>query len=196
MNHRHLLPNEIDLLLDGDVGFGQTPLRAHARTCEHCRAQLTDARRIVAQLDHLPHVAPSALFADRVMSRVQVFEPAHVTAVNAARQWVPRSRPMRVLAAAGALSVGFVISAAVLWLATNAQAVAFLADLMFKRARQIALGGVSDVVSGALGAPALAALRAGGDFGLVAAAGGFLAAVVIAALGLRALAGASRRRRA
>lgn len=196
MNHRHLLPNEIDLLLDGDVGFGQTPLRAHARACEQCRSALDDARRIVAHLDHLPHVAPAAYFADRVMAQVQVFEPAHVAAANAARRWVPRSRPMRVLAAATALSLGFFISVAALWLATNAQAVAFLADLMLQRARRMALGGVSDVAAGALGAPALAALRAAGDMGLAAAAGGFLLAVVIAALGLRAVAGASRRRRA
>lgn len=196
MNHRHLLPNEIDLLLDGDVGFGQTPLRAHARTCEHCRAELDKARRIVAQLDHLPHVAPSALFADRVMTRVQVFEPAHVAAVNAARQWIPRSAPMRVLAAAGGLSIGFVISVAALWLASNAQAVVFLAELVFQRARQMALGGVGTVVAGALGGPALAALRAGGELGVAAAAGGFFLAVVFAVFGLRAVAGASRRRRA
>ena len=29
MQHRHLLPNEIDLLVDGDTGFGVQPLREH-----------------------------------------------------------------------------------------------------------------------------------------------------------------------
>ena len=32
MNHRHLLPDEIDLLLDDEVGFGVTPLQGpHSR---------------------------------------------------------------------------------------------------------------------------------------------------------------------
>ena len=33
MNHRHLLPDEIDLLLDDEVGFGVAPLKAHVRDC-------------------------------------------------------------------------------------------------------------------------------------------------------------------
>ena len=39
MNHRHLLPDEIDLLLDDEVGFGVAPLKAHIRDCADCRAQ-------------------------------------------------------------------------------------------------------------------------------------------------------------
>ena len=43
MQHRHLHPNEIDLLLDGEVGFGVAPLRAHVEGCAECRAKLDDA---------------------------------------------------------------------------------------------------------------------------------------------------------
>ena len=39
VNHRHLLPNEIDLLVDGEAGFGVAPLRAHVAECDECRAQ-------------------------------------------------------------------------------------------------------------------------------------------------------------
>ena len=39
MNHRHLLPAEIDLLLDEEVGFGVSPLRAHVQACADCRAR-------------------------------------------------------------------------------------------------------------------------------------------------------------
>ncbi|HVT40589.1 MAG TPA: hypothetical protein VHE78_16215, partial [Gemmatimonadaceae bacterium] len=67
MQHRHLLPNEIDLLLDGEVGFGVSPLRAHADDCEPCRARLADARLVVEALERLPHFAPSMRFANQVL---------------------------------------------------------------------------------------------------------------------------------
>ena len=49
MEHRHLLPEEIDLLLDGEVGFGVQPLRAHVRGCDLCRRELEDARALVRE---------------------------------------------------------------------------------------------------------------------------------------------------
>ena len=70
MNHRHLLPDEIDLLLDDEVGFGVTPLKAHIRDCAQCRTQVDEARRFVGALEDLPHFAPSHTFTDRVMSQV------------------------------------------------------------------------------------------------------------------------------
>ena len=39
--NRHLLPDEIDLLVDGEAGFGGAPLKAHVRGCAEC-AQLFD----------------------------------------------------------------------------------------------------------------------------------------------------------
>ena len=53
MNHRHLLPNEIDLLLDGEVGFGVAPLRAHVDGCEDCQARLARSRKVVDALEDL-----------------------------------------------------------------------------------------------------------------------------------------------
>ena len=49
--NRHLLPEEIDQLLDGEVGFGTTPLKQHVRTCAECRAELDSARVLVSQLE-------------------------------------------------------------------------------------------------------------------------------------------------
>ena len=109
---RHLLPNEIDLLLDGDAGFGLTPLRAHVRQCEQCRAEVEAAQEVFALLGEMPHFAPDPGFAGRVMSQVQVFEPWHVTLRDTVLGLVPRSRPMRVLAGAGALVTALVVSAA------------------------------------------------------------------------------------
>ncbi len=156
MDHRHLLPDEIDLLLDNEEGFGVQPLRAHVRGCAECRAELEDARAVVAELEHLPHLVPSRLFADRVMANVQVFEPWHVAALDTARRWVPRSRPARVIG--GAFAAG-------------------LASML------------------TIGQPALDVLRANGAIGITVALTALLAAIGVAAAGLRVMAVTSRRRR-
>ena len=54
MNHRHLLPDEIDLLLDDEVGFGVAPLKAHIRDCAECRAKLDEAQLVVDALEDSP----------------------------------------------------------------------------------------------------------------------------------------------
>ena len=56
MQHRHLLPNEIDLLLDGEVGFGVAPLQAHVAACEDCQARLARSRKVVHALEDLPRL--------------------------------------------------------------------------------------------------------------------------------------------
>ncbi|HZF68630.1 MAG TPA: hypothetical protein VEZ47_11365, partial [Gemmatirosa sp.] len=99
---RHLLPHEFDVLLDGDSGFGLGPLRAHVRDCAECRAEFEEAQAVLAELDRLPHLAPTPGFADRVMTEVQVFEPWHVALADTVRGFVPTSPAMRAVAAAGA----------------------------------------------------------------------------------------------
>lgn len=195
MEHRHLLPNEIDLLVDGDVGFGVTPLRAHVRGCVHCRAELEEARGLAAALDHLPHFVPAPWFVDRVMAHVQVFEPAHVAALDTARRWLPESRPARAFAGVAAGGVGLVLSVAMLWLAARLDVVLFFTNLVAERARGTLVDALGDAAGAALGQPALDAIRAAGAAGLGLALTGLLAAIVIAAMGLRAIAGASARQR-
>lgn len=120
MHHRHLLPQELDLLVDGDVGFGVAPLRAHAESCDDCRAQLDELRAVAVRLDTLPHFVPRHGFADRVMTQVQVIEPWHVALTEQARALVPQSTGMRVLAVAGAGVVATTISGSALWFAFRA----------------------------------------------------------------------------
>ena len=102
MQHRHLLPDEIDQLLDGETGFGIAPLEAHVRECEQCRAELEAERQVVAAVEELPRLAPSPLFADHVVAQVNVYEPWDVAVRDAAAGWVqrfvPQSRPLRTLA--------------------------------------------------------------------------------------------------
>jgi hypothetical protein len=194
VEHRHLLPDEIDQLLDGEAGFGVAPLQAHVESCARCRAELAEARQVVSALERLPHLAPSPLFADRVMSQVQVFEPWHVAALDAVKQWVPASRSAR-LVGIGATSVfGLLISAVAVWAAVRLDAFLFFFDLAGQRVRAALFDAVGGAIANTFGDAAVEALRAGG---VTAAVGisGFLALVVLAAVGLRAVFATARRRR-
>ena len=191
----HLSPSEIDLLLDGDAGFGLTPLRTHVRRCARCQAEVEAAREVFALLGELPHFAPASDFADRVMRQVQVFEPWHVTLRDTVAGLVPRSRPMRVLAGAGALVTALLVSALSVALLGRLDAVLFGWQLVAGRARDAMLGGLGQAVSGVFGDFAASALARTGSGGIALAVGAFLLSLVLAALALRALTVAYHRQR-
>lgn len=166
---RHLLPNEIDLLLDGEVGFGTSPLKAHVRRCAECRAELEEARALVHELEHLPRHAPSPLFADAVLARVQVYVPWYVALLDTVRGLVPRSRPARVLATASAMSVLAVVSLVTLWLVSEVDTVVFALDIGLERARVAAGSWLTQTLTAAMGEPTYVAIRAAGWIGIVGA---------------------------
>ena len=157
-----------------------------------CRTELEAQQQLVTTLEQMPHFTPSPLFAFRVMREVQVFEPWHVTAMNTVRRFVPRSRPARVAAAGVAAVVATTLTVGTVWLASRLDTVAFLAGVTIERMRGVGSQAVTGFVSSALGQPGLSV---GDDNGIALAATGFLAAVAVSALGLRAIAAASRRRR-
>jgi hypothetical protein len=194
VKHRHLLPDEIDQLLDGEAGFGVAPLVAHVEACPACRAELAEARQVVNALERLPHFGASPAFSDRVMSQVQVFEPWHVTALDSVKQWVPSSRSARVLAFATTSVFGLIVSMLAVWMAVRFDAFVFFFELASQRARAALFDAVGGAIANTFGSAAVDALRAGG---MTAALGvsGFLLLIVIAAVGLRALVGTARRRR-
>lgn len=195
MQHRHLLPDEVDLLLDGEVGFGVAPLAAHVDDCPACRARLGDARLVVDALEDLPHFAPMHRFADLVMAEVQVVEPWYTAPLELFRQAVPRSRPMRVLTATTATLAATTTTALALWLALRADAALYLFGLLTDRARNALVGGAAALVGQLFGQPGLDAVRSGSIGSLALGAGLVLAAVGGATFGFRALATASRRAR-
>ena len=192
VDHRHLTPQEIELLVDGEEGIGMAPLAAHIEECVTCRTQLEEQQQLVTTLEQMPHFTPSPLFAYRVMREVQVFEPWHVTAMNSIRRFVPRSRPARVLAAGVAAVVATSLTVGTVWLASRLDTVAFLAGVGFERIRGVGSQAVTGFVSSALGQSGLAI---SGENGIAVAITGFLAAVAVSAFGLRAIAAAARRRR-
>lgn len=195
MNHRHLLPSEIDLLLDDEEGFGVAPLKAHVRSCTECQLKLEEARVVTDAIEELPRFAPSFRFADAVMARVPVFVPWHVAARDTVQRWIPSSRPARVAALALASSVASVLTVAILWISTRTDLLVFATSIAGSRFRELILSGGRDALSSIFGAQALAVAAQAGFAGMFALTGGFLAAVTGAALGLRAIAVASSRRR-
>jgi len=193
MNHRHLLPNEIDLLVDGEAGFGVAPLRAHILECVDCRERLDDARLVVDALESLPHFAPDARLADRVMSQVPVFVPAHVAARDSIRRWLPQSSAARVAAVALGTTVAGAFTLAMIWLATRGDAVLFMGGLVSDRLRAAVAAGARELVLALLGESALAALQATGALGASLLLFGFLLTVLGTVAGIRRLATAGRR---
>lgn len=194
MQHRHLLSNEIDLLLDGEAGFGVAPLRAHVDDCADCRARLDEARLVADALERLPHLAPRTGFADRVLSRVQIVEPWHVAALNSARRFVPESRPLRAVALATMGLTSVAISASAVWIALSANLTVGSATVVTGRLRTALVAGFQQALEAVLGASATQALQANGSVAMAAAGVALLAAIAAAALGFRALASASRQR--
>lgn len=189
--NRHLLPDEIDLLVDAESGlesgFGVAPLRAHVRECARCRAELEREEALAEALDLMPHFAPSVGFADRVMADVQVFEPWHVALADTARRLVPASTPLRVLAGAGTLAMGALLTTVTLWILARADVLAFTTDAAAAELRGALWDGLREFVATLAGAPANSA----GALALVL--GVFAAALALAGTGLRAAAAESRR---
>ena len=194
MNHRHLLPNEIDLLVDGEGGFGLAPLRAHVRECGSCRAEVEEARQVADALEELPHFVPSLGLGDRVMARVPLFVPWHVAARDAVAQWVPQSRPLRIAALTLGTAVASVLTVVTLWLISQGDLVALVAGLAGERARGLVGAAVQDLAAAVLGPQFLVLLQQTGLIGAGLAALGFVIAATSAVAGLRALAVSNRDR--
>ena len=195
MNHRHLLPDEIDLLLDNEVGFGVAPLKAHVRECADCRALVEEARLIVTSLEATPHFAPSHALADKIMSEVPVFVPWHVTARDTVVRWMPQSRPARLAVGILATSAASVLTAAILWIATQTDVLVFASGAAGDEVRGLVMSGVRTLLSVVFGDQASAMIQAMGTIGMTAALIGLGLATAGSIAGLRALALASSRRR-
>lgn len=195
MDHRHLLPNEFDLLLDGDVGFGVVPLKAHVRSCERCRAELEALREVTTMLDELPRLAPSPQFADAVLAKVHVFQPWHVALLDTIRRLVPRSTPARVLAGAGAAGMVVVFSLVTAAVLLRLDVFLFSASLLLDRVRSGALALGRDLFGTLFGQSTVESLLGPGGGTVAALVLSGVAVLAAAALGLGALAVAARRQR-
>lgn len=195
MNHRHLLPNEIDLLVDGDAGFGVAPLRAHLAECDECRARCDELRTVTEAVEAVPHFTPNLRFADGIMTKVQVVEPWHVAAMEAAARLVPASAPMRLLVGVGAGAAALIVSGSAAWLAFRGDLAGWVVNLFIDRSRQTLVSGVGEVAAGALGADATSTLATGGMATLAITSAVLAVAAIGAVMGFRRLAATARANR-
>ena len=194
MQHRHLLSNEIDLLVDGDAGSDTASLLAHVEECDDCRARLDEARVVASAFERVPHFAPRAGFTDRVLGRVQIVEPWHVAALASVRRVLPESRSLRLLTVVGASAVSVFTAVSAIGIALSADVTFGAATVLAGRWRDLLVWGGNETLATLFGAGAAAVLSANGALAMAAAFGAFLAAVAGAALGFRAMVTASRRR--
>ncbi len=194
MSERHLRTDEIELLLDGEEGFGVAPLRAHAISCERCRAELEIMRAVMASLNSLPDFVPSAGFSDRVMSQVHVFEPWHDAAARTVERFVPSTRPTRIAAGFGAAIGAGLVTAGTAWVVARADMAMVLTQLGLERFREEIIAAVSDLGSTILGRPGLEILHSSSPETIALAIGGFVATAGIGVVGIRAMAASGRAR--
>lgn len=195
MNHRHLLPDEIDQLLDDEVGFGTAPLKAHVSDCPDCRGKLEDARSVTSIVERLPRLAPSHRFTERVMSQVPVFVPWHAATREWIAEWVPaagRSRKVAMVAA-GAISV--VLGLVTIALVTQSDLILLASNVAVDRMREIIVAGVGGVVVNLFGEQTFNAVAQYGTMGFALAGLAMLGAVAGTYASLRALAASASRRR-
>ena len=194
MHHRHLLPNEIDLLLDEETGFGVQPLREHVRSCSQCQARLDEAREVVSALAEVPLFSPHFGLADRVMNQVPVFVPWHVAARDTIARWVPTSPVARAFAAAAIAFAGSLLTGVTLWIATRGDMLAMFTGLVGEGARSSFGQAFGDLVVALFGPQVVAAVQQVGPLGVALAAGGFVVASLVTVFGLRLIATSSRAR--
>lgn len=189
----HLPYWTLEQLADDGLSHRERSLaEAHLRQCGACQAELDSARALVAALERLPALSPSAGFADAVMARVQVAPAAAVAAAPArsrVRRWLPATQKGWMMLAAFLLLPLVPLGMLGSWLQANPMvSVGALWTVVRGWMRDVAWSGVVET-AGALGRSGV--LAAVGD-GLAAvpgpAAGGVpvLLMVLLAAVPLSA----------
>jgi hypothetical protein len=172
---RHLLPDELDLLLDEDVGSKSSPLMEHVRECQRCAAELAAARRVIEEIEHLPHLAPSAFFAERLITRVSIFRPWYAAALDLIRRLVPRSGTGRAVVASMAALAAISLTGAAVWAVTQGNEFLVLVGIISDQAR--ALG--TAVAATLFGSAAISAVQSGDRNVAAVSAAALLAAVAV-----------------
>ena len=188
---RHLLPDELDLLLDGETGFGVQQLTGHLRDCASCRDELSALRVFVADIETLPEIAPRVGFAERVMHEVHVFEPWQVAIRTSIAGWVPSSLVARIAAGTAMTGAAMLVTGAAAWGWAHRDTTAFVGALVTTRARDAVLSALTATAQSLVGP---LGDMVGSGVPLLSFAGATLVAGAgLGFLGLRAVAARARR---
>jgi hypothetical protein len=195
MIDRHLLPDELDRLLDGDVGFARSEVEEHLATCPQCRRRLEEADRLLQELERAPRFAPSHDFADRVMRDVTVFVPWHVALRDTVTRALPAPGPARAAAAAFATGMAAVVTFGIVWLLSRTDLLVFAASMVGSRIRDLMVNASGTLVVALFGQQATDVFLRTSTLGLTAILLVVVGASIGALLSLRAIALAVARRR-
>jgi len=126
---------------------------------------------------------------------VQVFEPWHVALRDFVKRLIPRTAAARWVAGVTAVAMAMAMTVAGVWAALNTESAWFFAEVGVKRVRAAFLTSIRGLIESAFGRDALSALEGAGAIGSVLAISIVVAVILIAAVGFRVAAVASRRRR-
>ncbi len=114
----HLPPWMLELLAeDGLSHHERSQAEAHLRSCGRCTAELEASRSVLAALAALPRFSPSETFAEAVMSRVVLPQPAAAQA--RARRWLPRTRRGWMMLGGAALAPLAPVTALMAWILSH-----------------------------------------------------------------------------
>lgn len=108
----HLSADDLDAFLSNAAS---PAAQEHVAFCDVCRSVVQADRILVAALHGLPALAPSGVFADRVMAQVRIADPAPIVAPL---PWPRRLVADRRLRAAAAVTLT-AMAASVAWTAGN-----------------------------------------------------------------------------
>jgi len=169
------------------IAFGGVAAPSEARhldECDRCRREVAGLRSLHARLADLPSLAPSADFADRVMARVRLPEPAWARALAGLR-----AHPVAALAAAA--SALLAVAGGVTWMVAYPQitpgaVAALLADRGTALAWQAVLAAGRAIYESGI-ASLLSAFRA--DLTPWTAVGGLLTLALVALGSMRVMLG-------
>ena len=103
MNERMLHPTTDILEAYAEGGLEAADgavVHSHLLACHRCDSVVVEWRSLFHALAHLPRLAPSRGFAERVMARVRIAQPWHARATAAVTRLLPRSTRGWALAAA------------------------------------------------------------------------------------------------
>jgi hypothetical protein len=129
------------------------------------------------------------------MADVVPFVPWHVAARDSIAEWIPAAGRSRKVALIVGSAMAVVLTILTAVLATQADLLAFAANVAIDRTREVLVAGVGSVVVNLFGEQTFNAVAQYGAFGFALAGGTMLLAVGGTFASLRALAASANRRR-
>ncbi|MGN6391979.1 MAG: hypothetical protein ACTHM9_07005 [Gemmatimonadales bacterium] len=152
----HLTPDDLDAWLAGALA---PAAQAHLTGCPACQERAETEREVVALLEALPLMSPAADFSDRVMARLAVAQPLHVSTLTLLRRRALASRRSIAVAAGLLVLVAASMAASVVWTLGHQATLAALGEWIGAQAGQAAWLGVRGVASNFIEQPWFAEVR-------------------------------------